>query len=420
MTCSILLLVVMVGAGCSAKDNSVPNSVADDSVTEPKPVQEPLPTQEPDGSESDTNRSDVLPPVELNFVAAFGGDTFDTPVGIRHAGDGSGRLFVVEQPGRIIVLSDDSNKPKRDIFLDLTKQVYDEGWEQGLLGLAFHPDFAANGKFYVNYTTKSTTVIEEYTRSKSNGNIADLKSGRKLLEFKQPYNNHNGGELAFGPDGYLYIGTGDGGSGGDPNGNGQNLKVLLGKILRIDVDHIEGNHPYAIPSDNPFALNDKGYREEIFAYGLRNPWRFSFDPETGQLWAADVGQKKLEEIDIIVKGGNYGWNVMEGNSCFKPAKNCDKSDLILPIWEYNPSKGSASITGGYVYRGKAIPSLQGTYIFADFIDGRVWTLTYQDSEAITTQLELNQPSITSFGTNEAGEIFACLYDGSIVRLVAKM
>ena len=369
---------------------------------------------------AETPSANPAEPVPPNFrlVDAFGGMTFEKPVGLYHAGDGSGRLFVVEQPGRIIVLSDASDKPKRSVFLDIRDRVYDRGTEQGLLGLAFHPDFENNGLFYVNYTTENTTVIARYKVDPANPDRADAGSERVLLEFDQPYANHNGGQLAFGPDGYLYIATGDGGSAGDPHGNGQNLKTLLGKILRIDADRRDGNLPYAIPADNPFAGNRERYREEIYAYGFRNPWRFSFDPETGRLWAADVGQNSVEEIDIVEKGKNYGWNVTEGSRCFKPRENCRKDGIVLPIWEYEPLGGGASVTGGFVYRGEDIPGLKGKYVVADFVDGRMWTLDYDgQSQAVATLLEWTQPGISSFGVDERGELYACLLEGKILQIV---
>ena len=371
-------------------------------------------------NKSEQTQSEAIKEKEDRVVLATKiiGDEFDSPVAIRHAGDDSGRLFVVEQTGKIIVLHNATDKAESSTFLDLTDTIYKQGWEQGLLGLAFHPEYAENGKLYVNYTTETSTVIAEYTRSKADRNKADPQSERRLIEFKQPYSNHNGGELAFGPDGYLYIASGDGGSGGDPHGHGQNLQSWLGKILRIDVNKTEGTKGYSIPLDNPFVGNDQGNFEEIYAYGLRNPWRFSFDSATGLLYAADVGQNKLEEINIIHNGGNYGWNTMEGSSCYKPSNNCDRTGLTMPIYEYKPDS-RASITGGYVYRGNEIAALQGKYIFADFIDGRMWALTYEADQAEGTaiELDLNQPSITSFGTDEAGEIYICLHNGTILRLI---
>jgi len=366
---------------------------------------------------NDPGSDDATKQLQFLFSEAFGGESFDIPVGVRHAGDGSGRLFIVEKPGIISVLSGDMDKPTREVFIDLQDRVNSQSSEQGLLGLAFHPKYEDNGKFYVNYTTNEGTVIESYNTRTDGSNLGDPASGETLLSFMQPYNNHNGGEVAFGPDGYLYISTGDGGSGGDPLGNGQNLTTYLGKILRIDVDHTNGDQNYSIPKDNPFYENGDGYLEEIYAYGLRNPWRFSFDRETDRLWAADVGQSAVEEIDIIENGHNYGWNIMEGSRCFNPKKNCEQAELTNPIWEYNPEGGGASITGGYVYRGAEIPSLEGKYIFADFVDGRIWTLSYDgQNKAIAEKLELEQFNITSFGEDEAGELYASLYDGGIVKL----
>jgi glucose/arabinose dehydrogenase len=377
-------------------------------IVQEKPDDQEQTKEQPTGA-------DKLP--KITYLTAFGGATFDTPVGLKHAGDGSGHLYVIEQPGRIIQLSDASDKPTQSVFLDLTKIVHNEGWEQGLLGLAFHPDYKENGKFYVNYTTSKTTVIAEYKRSTSDASKADPKSAKILLEFDQPYDNHNGGELVFGPDGYLYIAVGDGGSGGDPEGNGQNRQTFLGNILRIDVDQSSGLLAYGIPADNPFVANKEGYREEIYAYGLRNPWRMSFDAQTGALWAGDVGQNRIEEVNIINKGENYGWNVMEGTSCYIP-ENCSKDEMTLPIWEYSATERGASITGGYVYRGSEIPGLNGAYIFSDFMDGRVWALSYQgDSAAKVEQLDLYLPNITSFGVDEQSEIYACLYDGTILLFV---
>ncbi len=360
----------------------------------------------------DTDKQD-----QLQFIEAFGGETFEVPVAVRHAGDGSGTLFVVEKPGIISMLSGNLDEPTKEVFIDIQDKVNSQGGEQGLLGLAFHPDYINNGKFYVNYTSEVGTVIESYSVNSVGSKLGDPESGEILLTIKQPFSNHNGGEIAFGEDGYLYIATGDGGSGGDPQGNGQNLESLLGKILRINVDSSNGSHTYTIPADNPFYKNKDGFREEIYAYGLRNPWRFSFDRETGKLWAADVGQNSVEEIDIIENGHNYGWNTMEGSLCFKPKQGCEQANLTSPVWEYNPESGGASITGGYVYRGKEIPSLVGKYIFADFVDGRIWTLSYDDANrAVAEMLELKEFNITSFGEDEAGELYACLYDGRIVRL----
>jgi len=348
---------------------------------------------------------------------AFPNLSFTRPVDLQHAGDGSDRLFVVEQDGRILVFDNDPAVSGTDLFLDIRPRVDDRGNEEGLLGLAFHPDYAENGYFYVNYTASNPerTVISRFEVSQSNPDAADVGSETVLLEFSQPFSNHNGGQVAFGPDGFLYIATGDGGSGGDPQNNAQNRSNLLGKILRIDVDNPQGGNAYGIPEDNPFDGNSEGYAEEIYAYGLRNPWRFSFDAETGRLWAADVGQNRFEEVDIIENGKNYGWRIMEGFSCFNPPSGCDQTGLTLPVIEYSHDLGS-SITGGYVYRGSSVPALQGQYIYADFVSGRIWGLTYNGPNDVENELLLNsKQNIASFGTDADEELYICTFGGSIFR-----
>jgi glucose/arabinose dehydrogenase len=348
---------------------------------------------------------------------AFPGIGFSRPVDIQHAGDGSDRLFVVEQAGRIHVFPNDPTVDETTGFLDIRDRVSDGGNEEGLLGLAFHPDYANNGYFYVNYSASGPrrNVIARYRVDAADPNRADRDSETILLTFEQPYSNHNGGQLAFGPDGYLYIATGDGGSGGDPQNNAQNRTNLLGKILRIDVDNSEGGKAYAIPADNPFAGNAEGYAEEIWAYGLRNPWRFSFDPVTGRLWTGDVGQNRYEEVDIIEKGKNYGWRIMEGVSCYNPSSGCDQSGLTKPIIEYGRDQG-ASITGGHVYRGSSVPELQGQYIYADFVTGRIWGLKYNGPGDIENTLLLaSNENVSSFGVDEAGELYICSFGGGIFR-----
>ncbi|MCP5150994.1 MAG: PQQ-dependent sugar dehydrogenase [Chromatiales bacterium] len=325
------------------------------------------------------------------------------PVGVRNAGDGSNRLFVVQQGGQIRIVADGQLLPSP--FLDISALVSCCG-ERGLLGLAFHPDYAANGRFLVDYTdTTGATVVAEYRVSSTDPDAADPGSARVLLTFAQPFTNHNGGDIAFGPDGYLYIATGDGGSGGDPLGAGQDLTTLLGKILRIDVD---GALPYAIPPGNPF-VGQPSARAEIWAYGLRNPWRIAFDRLTGDLWIADVGQNQWEEVNLeprgIAGGRNYGWNVMEGTHCFAPSSGCDQSGLVLPVIEYDHSLG-CSVTGGYRYRGSALPQRAGTYLFADYCSGRIWGATPGPAGSwLTEQLLDTALGITSFGEDEAGELY---------------
>lgn len=336
---------------------------------------------------------------------------FANPVDFQHAGDGTNRVFVVEQQGIIRVFENSSAADSARVFLDIRDRVVDGG-EQGLLGLAFHPNYEENGFFYVNYTTPDPlrTVIARFSVNPSNQNRADTSSQFVLLEFNQPFSNHNGGQLAFGPDGFLYIAVGDGGSGGDPNNNGQRLNTLLGKILRIDVN---GAPPYSIPSDNPFANATADERREIYAFGLRNPWRFSFDPANGWLWAGDVGQNAWEEIDIIERGRNYGWRLMEGRHCYNPRSNCDTTGLTLPIWEYGRDLG-VSVTGGHVYRGVRVSELVGEYVYGDFGSGNIWGLRYDGQAPASNRLLLKSGlSIASFGVDAANELYICAFDGSI-------
>ena len=355
-------------------------------------------------------------PLVLTLTPVLSG--LNSPVDLQNAADGSGRLFVVEQQGQIRIVSNNSLVPTP--FLDITSLV-DFGGEKGLLGLAFHPAYSQNRRFFVNYdrviSGQMQTVIAEFQTSASNPNQADPNSQRILFTVNQPFPNHKGGQLAFGPDGFLYIGLGDGGSAGDPLGNAQNRQVLLGKMLRIDVDHTSPGLQYAIPSDNPFLNGvDRG---EVWAYGLRNPWRFSFDVPSGRLFVADVGQDKFEEIDILQKGGNFGWNIMEGLHCFKPSSGCNMTGLILPITEYDHSQGDAVI-GGYVYRGPAIPRLSGTYLFSDFESGTIWGLTENSTGQWTrSQLIAGGRNISSFGRDEAGELYVLDYSGSLLRITAQ-
>lgn len=368
---------------------------------------------------ADTTRSnnEELDPAGYKAVSAFPQLTFTRPVDLQHPGDNSNRIFVVEQAGVISVFANDPNVASKQSFLDIRDQVDDQGNEEGLLGLAFHPEYETNGYFYVNYTASSPnrTVISRFKVS-ADANKADPSSEQVLLTFEQPYSNHNGGQVTFGPDGYLYIAVGDGGSGGDPHDHGQNRSTLLGTILRIDVDNHENGKQYGIPADNPFANNGSGYREEIYAYGLRNPWRFSFDAANGRMWTSDVGQNAYEEIDIVEKGGNYGWNTMEGNHCFEPRSGCDKSGLKMPIYEYGRGEG-ISVTGGFVYRGPTLKDLDGKYIYADYATRRVWALEHTDlSNPVNTLLLEADFNISSFGIDQNNELYLCGFDGKIYKL----
>ncbi len=354
---------------------------------------------------------------QFELEVAFPDLRFTRPVDLQHAGDGSNRLFVVEQAGVIRVFNNDPSIASAPVFLDIRDRVNDGG-EEGLLGLAFHPNYAANGFFYVYYSASNPrrSIIARYEVDATDPNRADPSSEVVVLEVAQPFANHNGGQIAFGPDGYLYIALGDGGSGGDPQGHGQNLQTLLGAFLRIDVDNPDADRNYSIPSDNPFVGNTTGFREEIYAYGLRNPWRFSFDPVTGLLWTGDVGQGDFEEVDIIEKGGNYGWNTMEGFQCFSPSSGCNQTGLVLPVHEYAHNNQRKSITGGHVYRGSRIPELTGAYIYADFIDGRIWALEYDGQQVVqNTELVNTSLSIAAFGVDEARELYICAFDGRIYR-----
>jgi glucose/arabinose dehydrogenase len=354
-------------------------------------------------------------PSSLTLEPAFPSLDFTRPVDLQHPGDGTNRLFVVEQAGVIHVFENQSDVGDTGVFLDIQDRVNDEGNEEGLLGLAFHPEFETNGYFYVDYTAANPrrTVIARYRVDSANPDQADPQSETVLLEVPQPYSNHNGGQIAFGPDGFLYISLGDGGSGGDPQENGQNPATLLGSILRIDIDNPSEGRPYGIPSDNPFVDGANGARPEIYAYGLRNAWRFSFDPETNRLWAADVGQNAFEEVDIIEKGKNYGWDVMEASSCFEPEEGCDQADLTLPIWEYGREDG-VSVTGGYVYRGTRAPQLTGRYLVADYASGKVWALEYDGRQTAQAELLMDTDlNISSFGVDQNGEQYVLAFDGNV-------
>jgi quinoprotein glucose dehydrogenase len=383
--------------------------------------------------------------------------TDERPVWLSEAPEGSGRIFIVYQTGKILVVKQGSDGSDAKEFFNIEDRDPKAGGENecGLLSLAFHPGFATNKLFYVYYNQRNAagqhtqplnfpirSVISEFKVSETNADLADLNSERIILEVPQPFGNHKGGELAFGPDGDLYLGLGDGGNGGDPFGSGQNTATLLAKILRIDVSapstvgHGKNQHelPYTIPSDNPFAHehdSPTGARKEIFAYGLRNPWRYSFDRATGALWCGDVGQDLWEEVDLIVKGGNYGWSVREGAHHFKPGP--DGAKYIEPVIEY-PHRANLQaqalfpdhsiglcVIGGYVYRGKNFPALNGIYIYADYNLGTIWGLRYNDAtQKVSAHGKLlQQPdNITSFAEDAAGEIYVLMQDGKIFQITA--
>ncbi len=346
--------------------------------------------------------------VELERVT----ERIGSAIGLTHAGDGSGRLFIVQQSGRVLI--HDGQTLLNTPFLDISSRVRCCG-ESGLLGLAFHPDYARNGRFYVDYTDRGgTTVVSEF-RVSNNANSADAGSEVELLRIGQPFSNHNGGHIAFGPDGYLYIATGDGGSRADPRNNGQSLDTLLGKLLRIDVDR---DSPFAVPGDNPFV--GTAGEDEIWAYGLRNPWRFSFDRRTGDLYIGDVGQNEIEEINFqrasSSGGENYGWRIMEGAQCFNPATNCNRAGLTLPILQYSHADG-CSVTGGFRYRGPERDTLPRFYLFGDFCSGTIWG-GRPDSVGNwrSTVLDRTNLRISSFGEDQAGHVYVIDYSGSVYRM----
>jgi glucose/arabinose dehydrogenase len=337
--------------------------------------------------------------------------TFNYPVYYTYANDGSNRVYVVEQTGKIKVMQNDSTVSVSSTFLDVSARIV-SGGEQGLLGLAFHPNYSTNRFFYIYYTKAGTgdIVIARFTRNISNPLIADSNSQLIVLTFPHPtYTNHNGGCLMFGQDGYLYAGVGDGGSGGDPNNNGQNTNVFLGKILRIDINNPSGGNNYGIPPTNPFAGG--GGKPEIYTYGMRNPWRFSQDPVTGIIYIGDVGQDTWEEVDIMQNGGNYGWRIMEGDHCYNPPVNCDSTGLIMPIKNYPHSGNGCSITGGYVYRGTRVPSLVGSYIYGDYCSCNIWRLKYVGGVVTIDEMvipaALPSTSLSSFGVDQNNELYVC-------------
>jgi glucose/arabinose dehydrogenase len=358
--------------------------------------------------------SAAAPNVSLKLVT----NGLSSPVGITLAGDGSNRIFVIEQNGRVRIVR--NGKLKTRVFLDLT-DLTDESGEQGLLGIAFHPDYESNRLFYVHYTnSQGDTEIAEYMRSKNYPGRANPNATRTILTIDDPYSNHNGGTIAFGLDGYLYIGTGDGGGGGDPDENGQSLTTLFGKILRVDVNTPSGELQYSVPTDNPF-VNQENARGEIWSYGLRNPWQFNFDATTGDLWIGDVGQDMWEEIDVERSGStgglNFGWDLMEGNECFEPDQGCDRAGLTMPVAVYRHDEG-CSVTGGVVYRGTKITDLEGTYLYGDYCSGNLWGLSAADPPIGAEKLLNTEYLISAFGTTRAGEVLVADHSGKLLKIVA--
>ncbi len=438
------LCIVLFLAGCqndiepTPSETSTPTSFVDElaTATQSAPVVAstdtpvaPTPSPEADASQDSTvmeSTPEVLEPTltvtsvdvgipaeKVQLLPVVSG--FERPTYLTHAFDD--RLFVVEQAGRIEVLHE--GRVLDEPFLDIQGRVRSDGLEQGLLSVAFHPNYVDNGRFFVNYTDREgTTVVAGYQVSTADPNRADPDSEQVLMRIAQPYQNHNGGQLQFGPDGYLYVGMGDGGSAGDPLNQGQDPSTLLGALLRIDV---EDSGQYNIPLDNPFT-DDDGLRGEIWAFGLRNPWRFSFDRQNGDLYIADVGQNLLEEINYQPSaspgGENYGWNVLEGTRCYL-RDGCDTSRYIIPIAEYGHQGGHCSVTGGYVYRGEEYSDLQGNYFYADYCSGVIWSLFHQpDGGWQSNEVLQSGLNISSFGEDAAGELYVLDHSEGVVYKLA--
>ena len=407
----LFLAIVILAAACGGSTtSSPPASVPTAAATAASTPQATLATS-PSQAAADFDAERIQ--LSLDKVADIPG----SPLGVVDAGDGSGRLFVLSQEGQVWIVADGQRKEQP--FLDISGQI-SSGGERGLLGLAFHANFPDDPRFFVDYTDEQgDTVVSSWTVS-SGGDTADAASERAILRVGQPFPNHNGGALQFGPDGFLYVSLGDGGSGGDPQGNGQNRDALLGKILRIDVDHPAGDKAYGIPADNPFATK-AGARPEIWVTGMRNPWRMSFDRATGDLWIGDVGQGAFEEIDVVRAGSgggqNFGWNTMEGFHCYR-SNSCDRDGLTLPVTEYT-HEGNCSVSGGYVYRGTAFPDLVGGYVFADYCSGRFWAVDARENEVGEPSMVFDSGrSVSSFGEDAGGELYVTDHTGVLLRLNA--
>ena len=417
----MVLFVTLAVMGCTGTSETGSPEPAGSPTDAPRPSPTPGSRLNPSTMTEQPPTAAAAPLTKLEVEHVFPTISFRQMVILTYPDDDTNRLFLVLQPGRSMVFRNDPMVTSATTFLDIRDRVNDTGREEGLLGLAFDPDYRSNGYFYVYYSASEPrrSVLSRFTVSQGDPDVADAESERIFMEVRQPYSNHNGGQLLFGPDGYLYIGLGDGGKGGDPHGNGQNTSTLLGSILRIDVSDLDREGTYTIPPDNPLVGEGGGARQEIWAYGLRNPWRFTFDRLTGDLWAGDVGQDRFEEVDLIQPGLNYGWNVMEGFHCFKPSRSCDQEGLEPPVIEYSSSEG-CSVIGGYVYRGPGLPSLYGAYLYGDFCSGRIWTLRY-DGSRVTEHLELidSQLDISSFGEDQSGEIFILSFDEKIYRLTQR-
>lgn len=419
MAIGLMLIAFVLQACAGATSTATPRPPATEAPAQPTtPAQAPTPSlpTAPPTTAAATEAPTAIPDVTVRPALELVVDGLDKPTDLTHAGDGSGLLYITEQPGRVRVMRD--GRLLETPFLDLTDRVGSRGNEQGLLGIAFRPDFAQSRVFFVNYTdTNGDTIVAGFLAN-ADGLTADKASAWQVLKIEQPYANHNGGQIKFGPDGMLYIGMGDGGSAGDPQNFAQNVTSLLGKMLRIDVSQSSRDQPYRIPVGNP-NFGD-GAPAEIWAIGLRNPWRFSFDRLTGDMFIADVGQNKVEEINFqpANQGGqNYGWKLREG---FEPyAGDPGSAVLTDPIHQYDHRGGECSVTGGYVYRGSAVPALIGAYIYGDFCSGTIWTLRPNGGEWANETLFRTDYNITSFGEDEAGELYVLDRAGAIYKLVGQ-
>ena len=385
-----------------------PAAPADQSEAPEQPAQQQAAAQQSPPDESEQQTAPADPPSAIaEFVEALNGRTFEQPIELL-AWPGGGLLVAEQRGGLSLYLNDGSVRG----ILDLTERVVFRG-EQGLLSVALDPEFAEHPFLYVWYSPRGTNIAR-LSRFPVDGALADPERELVILEVPQPYPNHNGGAVRFGPDGMLYLGIGDGGAANDPHNHGQDRSTLLGTIIRIDVRDASTQYPYRVPPDNPL-LGVAGVRPEIYAWGMRNPWRMSFDPQTGALWFADVGQNRVEEVGIVAPGGNHGWNIFEGTECFGRDEDCAALDHVPPLAEYGHDLG-CSVTGGVVYRGADLPWLQGAYLFADYCSGRVWALEQLDAAWQMREIAQLDAQIASFGVDSEGEVHLLTFNGPILRL----
>lgn len=404
----IISVVFLVACSNQAQISNDEQAVQNVETKEAEPVDLPVdnePVEEADEPVETSKEESIydrsFAPKKVALVEAFD-LSFNRPILLFAYED----IFIIDKTGKINMVKDG----KQELVFDISSRVSSFKSEKGLLGAVFHPDMINSPYLYIYYTDKEDSIISRFDVTLDGGLKVDETSELEILRYSQPYANHNGGHILFGPDGYLYISSGDGGAGGDPQNHAQNRKNLLGNILRIDVNDISTDTPYHIPEDNPFKANTEGYKEEIYAYGLRNPWRFSFDEKRKLFIAADVGQDKVEEINVILNGGNYGWAKYEGS---RPFKNIEAPDSIMPIFEYEHPIGQ-SITGGYTYYGDQLESLYGAYIYGDFVTGRIWALWIHEDMTVENVLLLETDmKISSFGLDQEGEIYVLDYRGKI-------